>query len=131
MQQAIRFLLGGLVLAIGAGAISASAASMSTPASSAGTHNAPITADDLKPADCAGITLTHVLAGSGTITGVGSRSELITGSPAVDTIDGGLGDDCILGGGSDDGITGGGGTDVCIGGGDAGDTFATCETVVP
>ena len=131
MQQAIRFLLGGLVLAIGAAVIGASASSQSTPSSSAGTYTAPITADNLKPAACAGITLTHVVAGSGTITKVGSRSELITGSAAVDTIDGSLGDDCILGGASDDSITGGGGTDVCIGGGDAGDTFATCETEVP
>ena len=131
MQQAIRFLLGGLVLAIGAGAISASAASLSTPPSSAGTYNAPITVNDLKPADCSGITLTDILTGSGVIVGIGNRDELILGSPGVDTIDGSLGDDCILGGGSDDDITGGVGTDVCIGGGDPDDTFATCETVVP
>ncbi|MDA1062258.1 MAG: hypothetical protein O2895_05060 [Chloroflexi bacterium] len=132
MQQTIRFLLGGLILAISAGAINASAASSGgTPASSAGTVNAPITVNDLKPASCASITLTDIQAGSGVITGVGSRSELILGSPGVDTIDGSLGDDCILGGGGDDDITGGVGTDVCIGGGNAGDVFTSCETEVP
>jgi Ca2+-binding RTX toxin-like protein len=131
MQLIVRLLFGALILAIGGGAISATAASMSTPASSAGTYNAPITPDDLKPSDCAGITVTDIVTGSGTIAGTGVRNELILGSPGVDTIDGVQGDDCIHAGGSDDDITGGQGTDVCIGGGNPGDTFATCETVVP
>ena len=132
MQQAIRFLLGGLVLAIGAGTISASAASSSSaPPTSAGTDSTVITVNDIKPAACAGITLTDIQTGSGVIIGVGNRNELVLGSPGVDTIDGKLGDDCILGGGGDDDITGAQGTDVCIGGGQAGDVFATCETEVP
>ncbi len=126
-----RLMAGALMLAIGGSVITASAASVTTPGSSAGTFNAPITADDLKPPECAGITLTHVQAGSGVIIGIGIRNELITGSAGVDTINGMQGDDCILGGGSDDDITGGQQTDVCNGGGDAGDTFTTCETVIP
>jgi Ca2+-binding RTX toxin-like protein len=131
MPLLVRAALGALLLAVGGAALTASAVSNSTSDSSAGTFNAAITPNDLKPADCAGITVTHLQTGSGVIIGIGQRSELIVGSGAADTIDGKLGNDCIVAGGSDDDITGAQGTDVCLGGGDAGDVFATCETVVP
>ena len=131
MSTLLKVLAGLLVVAAGANSIPASTASVSTPTSGLDTYSQLTTADDIKPASCAGILLTSVISGSGTITGVGSTSELITGSSGVDTIDGNLGDDCILGGAGDDDITGNAGTDICIGGGDAGDVFATCETTIP
>lgn len=86
----------------------------------------PIATNDLKPAECAGISLTGRVSGSGTVTG-GAASELITGSAAVDVINGAGGNDCILGGDGADAIDGGLlGTDVCIGGAGL-DTFTNCE----
>ena len=131
MSLILRLFVGFLIVGAGANSIAASAASVATPNSGMDSYTQAITANDIKPASCAGITLTHVVSGAGTITGVASNNELITGSAGVDTIDGNLGDDCILGGSGDDDITGNGGTDVCIGGGDAGDVFATCETTIP
>jgi Ca2+-binding RTX toxin-like protein len=88
----------------------------------------PIGANDLKPPECAGLTLTAIVTGSGTITGT-SANELIVGSAGVDNINGGFGNDCILGGGGNDAINGGSGTDVCLGGPGT-DTFSNCETQV-
>ena len=129
----VRAALAVLFLAAGGGGLIASANTNATPGSSAGTYNQLITADDLKPPECAGITLTDVLGGGGVIIGIGIRNELITGSAGVDDLRGMLGDDCILGGAGDDSIDGGKppGSDVCIGGGDAGDTFTGCETIIP
>jgi Ca2+-binding RTX toxin-like protein len=87
-----------------------------------------ITADALKPTDCAAITLNNMVTGSGAISGTG-QDDLILGSPGVDTIAAHPGNDCILGGGGDDSIDGDAGTDVCIGGPGT-DTFAQCETTV-
>ena len=130
MDSVLRLVIGFLIVAAGANSLAASAASTSTPPSQLGAYSQAITANEIKPAACAGIVLTSIVAGAGTITGA-SDSELITGSAGADTIDGGLGDDCILGGSGDDDITGNDGTDVCIGGGDAGDVFATCESTFP
>lgn len=85
-----------------------------------------IGANDLKPVECASITVTAKISGSGTITGT-AASELITGSAGADNISGGQGNDCILGGAGNDTLNGGPGTDVCIGGGGT-DTFSGCET---
>lgn len=86
-------------------------------------------ANDLKPPECDGITLTTIVTGTLIINGT-DANELILGSPAIDIIDGGGGDDCILGGALDDTLIGGLGTDVCIGG-DGNDTFdPTCETQI-
>src|SRR5687767_13714902 len=60
-----------------------------------------ITPNDLKPAECAGLTLTAKLTGGGSITGTGA-AELIVGGPAAQTINGGGAADCILGGGGND-----------------------------
>lgn len=90
--------------------------------------------NDVKPAACAGITLTATVIGSGIVTGTGAN-ELILGGSGGDTITGLGGTDCIVGGGGNDIIDGGLGTDVCIGGPGT-DTFvtvilvATCETAI-
>ena len=85
----------------------------------------PITANTLKPAACASITLTTVVAGT---TGT-SGADLLLGSAAAESMSGLGGNDCILGGGGNDTINGGAGTDVCIGGPGT-DTFVSCETQI-
>jgi Ca2+-binding RTX toxin-like protein len=68
--------------------------------------------NELKPADCNGITLTNiVVAGNGT-----AGADLILGTAAGETIQTGNGNDCALGGGGNDTFIDVGGTDVCIGG---------------
>ena len=84
--------------------------------------------NDLKPTECAALSLTAKLSGSGTITGT-SANELITGSAIIDSISGGAGNDCLLGGAGNDVLNGGSGTDVCIGGAGT-DTFSNCETQI-
>ena len=85
-------------------------------------------ANDLKPTQCASVTLTAVVSGSGTVNGT-AANELITGATGADSINGGGGNDCVLGGDGDDDINGGGGTDICIGGGGT-DAFHNCETEI-
>lgn len=112
-----------------------------------------ITANALKPPECAALNLTSVIVGSGTING-GGGSSLILGSAGADSISGQGGSDCILGGGGNDylsggkgaevliggpgadTLSGGGGTDVCYGynattSGGGIDTFTGCETRYP
>jgi Ca2+-binding RTX toxin-like protein len=64
-----------------------------------------VSANDLKPSECASIDLSAKVEGSGTINGTGA-SELILGSSGPDTINGGGGDDCIVAGGGNDDLTG-------------------------
>lgn len=97
--------------------------------SRAGQHEATAAVNDVKPADCASLTLSSLYAGAGTLTG-GATSDLILGGATDQTISGGDGDDCILGGGGNDQINGGAGTDVCIGGPGTDSFGADCETQV-
>ncbi len=92
----------------------------------------PITANQLKPPECASLDLTSyiVITGAGAIHGT-DGNDLILGSAGMDMIHAGAGDDCIVGGGGGDQIFGDAGNDVCIGGGDNKDKFHDCETVVP
>ena len=101
-------------------------ASNVVPASRAGDDSRQATADDLKPIDCAALSLVNKVTGGGTFDGT-SQADLMTGSVGSDTMDGRQGDDCILGGGGADSLRGGPGFDVCIGGPEV-DTFhPTCE----
>jgi Ca2+-binding RTX toxin-like protein len=86
----------------------------------------PVTAEALKPAACAGITLTTIVSAT---TGT-AGSDLIIGTSGTDVITGGNGDDCIVGGGGADSIDGGNGTDVCIGGPGIDVFVVTCETQI-
>lgn len=88
----------------------------------------PITADDLKPPECAGLPLTEIVTGSGRITGT-PGNDLLLGSAGPDEIDGRPGDDCLLGGAGNDTLDGGPGTDVCLGGSGA-NVFRRCETTI-
>lgn len=73
-----------------------------------------ITANALKPPECASLNLTRI-----TVIGFQSpnnQNELILGTPGDDNINGSGGADCIVGGGGDDSLRGGAGTDVLLGG---------------
>lgn len=105
--------------------VTAIAATSTVPSTRLDHYSAAVGLNDISPSSCAGISLTNLIAGSGTITGTGGN-DLILASSAADTIDGLGGDDCIVGGGGDDFITGNDGADICIGGPDN-DAFATCE----
>lgn len=127
-------------------AFSTMAASNSIPKTGISQHVRAITANDLKPPECAGITVTNKVSGTGSFSGT-DANDLIIGSAAADlivdingndcilggggddTLEGGLGDDVILGGPGNDAIDGGLGTDICYGGPGL-DTFAACETSI-
>jgi Ca2+-binding RTX toxin-like protein len=85
-----------------------------------------VTANELKPPECAAIDLGDIRPPQG---GGGAGGTALTlGTPGNDRIVAGGHDDCILGGAGDDSINGGGGFDVCIGGPGV-DTFRNCEVV--
>ncbi len=105
----------GLLALILVSIVSAVAAANSLPETGIGAAQRTITANDLKPAECANVNVTAVYNANGTFAGF-ATNDLIFGSAGIDTIQGGGGDDCIVGGGGDDAIFGDAGTDVCIGG---------------
>lgn len=114
----------GLLFLIGV----ASTATNVIEASRAGQQNRPITANDLKPPECAALDLQEIrVAGGG---GGAGHAGLVLGRSGDDRLIGGGGPDCILGGAGDDSINAGGGDDICIGGPGV-DTFKNCETVYP
>ena len=122
-----------LVVVLSGSLITALTATSSVPGTRADHNLLSIGPNDLKPADCAGITVTTLLTGSGTFSGTGD-SDLVLGGSGADTITAGGGNDCILGGGGNDSIRGESGTDVCIGGPGI-DTFGIlgsggCETEI-
>ena len=126
LLRPLNFLIFGLGVLIFLSVGMVAATANTVPATRVDYNVSAITINDLKPAACAGLSLTNLIIGSGTLTGT-SGNDLILGSSGVDVIDGLGGNDCILGGGGDDLITGGDGNDVCQGG-PGNDSFSTCET---
>jgi len=104
-----------LALALLASAFSSLAAGNLVARSGAGEARLAITANALKPPECASLSLANVVVGSGSISG-GGGSSLILGSAGADSISGQGGNDCILGGGGNDILRGGRGAEVLIGG---------------
>ena len=98
--------------------VSAYAAANSVPRSKVVDYRTPITANTLKPAECAGISLTNVITGQGDINGT-NGNDLLLGSSSADSIRGNNGNDCIVGGAGEDDLRGQGGNDVLLGGGDS------------
>lgn len=94
---------------------SALAAANSVPLSGVDNLVFPITANALKPPECAALNLANVVAGSGSLNG-GAGNSLILGGSGADSIRAQNGDDCVLGGGGDDDVSGQGGRDVLLGG---------------
>src|SRR4030095_16135794 len=104
--------------------VTAVAPTNTIPSTRLGDDTIPINLNGLKPSACAGIPVTNLITGAGTITGT-SGNDLILASPSIDIIDGLDGNDCILGGGGADLITGNIGNDICMGGPET-DVFTTC-----
>lgn len=100
-----------LVVPLGAGALTASTG---IPPTALGTQAVAVTADQLTPPECAGMTLTSVVVGTAAVGTPGS--DLVLGTSGADQLAGGDGDDCLVGGEGDDILDGDLGTDVCIGG---------------
>ncbi len=151
LHKLISWSLASLLGLILMGIVSAFAAANSVPISRATDQFFAITANALKPPECAHLNLTHIVVIGAGQTPQGNRDELILGTPGNDVINGGPGDDCILGGGGNDTLSGGVGNDVllggpgndsldggqgrgnniCYGGGQPGDTFDRCDFVFP
>jgi len=85
-----------------------------------------ITAEQLKPAACAGLTLGTIITDGddgttdGTINGT-TGNDLLLGTDGPNTLNGGGGIDCFVAGSGVDTCNGGAGTDV----------FIDCETETP
>lgn len=117
-------------------------ASNTVPASNLGEDVQPITANDLKPLECAGLNLTAVVAagtaGNDLVVGTGAGdtvsgrqgADCILAGAGADTLRGDQGNDVLLGQAGNDRLFGGGGINVCYGGAGT-DTFKKCETQIP
>lgn len=121
-----RLLIPGLFLLFLLGLYEASAATNTVSRSSLDDVTLSVTAEDLKPAECAAQHVSNIIVGSGVISGTGS-SNLILGGPGADTISGAGGNDCIVGGGGIDTLIGDAGNDTCVGGPGTDILDLTCE----
>jgi Ca2+-binding RTX toxin-like protein len=123
-----RIALLGLPVLLVAGVLGAVAAANEVPETGVGQVEIAITANDLKPSECANLDLKEVVIWRNGM-GRDRDASLILGTPDADDISGGKGADCILGGAGDDAIDGNQGADVCIGGPGT-DTFRSCKVVI-
>jgi Ca2+-binding RTX toxin-like protein len=103
--------------------------SSAVPPTKLGTSVRATGANQVKPAQCAALTLTTVVNAAGTYTAPNGVNGLLLGSGAGDWITGRSGSECLVGGGGNDILNGGSGTDVCIGG-PGNDVFLGCETQI-
>lgn len=130
MQKFQRLAFIGLLALILVSMLTVLAASNTVPATHLDSQSFAITVEDLKPPECAGITLVAIVACPGGNCDGTDANELILGSAADDDIKAGKGNDCILGGGGSDTLRGDQDTDVCVGG-PGGDSFhPSCETQI-
>ncbi len=145
-SRVIKFALAAAVGLLMVSVLTAIAASNTVPVTLLSDTSRAITANNLKPPQCAGITVTNLIVGTGATVNGTSANDLILGNGSGQTINGRQGDDCIVGGGGndtlngnqgndvilggpgDDAINGGQGTDVCYGGPGT-NTFQNCETI--
>ena len=115
-----------LLLTAAVVSLSALTAANTVPASRADAVAKPVTANDLKPPECAALTLVEIRVGGGS----GGGNSLVLGTAGNDNLVGASGDDCLVGGAGNDRLTGNAGNDVCVGGTGT-DTFhASCETQI-
>jgi Ca2+-binding RTX toxin-like protein len=126
-----RVILVALSVLIVISLVSAYAANNTVPVTRLTDQTTTVTANMLKPADCARITVTTIVycSTAGGVCDGTSASELIIGSPFTDKIQGKGGADCIVGGDGDDDIQGNQASDICIGG-PGNDVFRKCETAI-
>ena len=102
-----------LIALIAVSTASAFAAANSVPATRLDDDTLSVSANAIKPAECAGLNLTNIVVttnGSGT-----AGNDLILGSAGNDSIRGDDGDDCIVGGGGDDTLQAQKGNDIVLG----------------
>jgi Ca2+-binding RTX toxin-like protein len=114
------------------GIFGAFTASVNVPASAVAQATHALTINEIAPSQCAGITLTNIVIGSGTVNGT-AANDLIIGSSGSDTLKGNGGADCMVGGshgGTRDTFQGGPANDVCIGDGTRTDSYTSCKTIV-
>jgi hypothetical protein len=85
------------------------------PVSYAVQNTRAIGAADLKPSDCAALTLSSIVKGTGSISSVGNgNGELVLASAANDTITVKGGNECVVGGAGTDSVNVLNGTAVCV-----------------
>lgn len=90
-----------------------------------GAARAALTANQLKPPECAALDLAQIRIGG---RGGGAQNTLVLGTAGNDRLTGGNGNDCLVGGAGNDFLRGRRGTDVCLGG-PGFDVFTlSCET---
>lgn len=121
----LRHLVVGLVALLVMFSMTAIAATNTVPPTRMDSPTISFNINHVKPSVCAGIAVTNLISGAGTIIGT-EGNDLILGSAGADEIYGMGGHDCIVGGGGDDLLDGGDGNDVCVGGAGS-DTFTDCE----
>jgi hypothetical protein len=128
-----RWLVFALVILVLVGVLSAAAAANTVPTTHLTDQTNAINVNDLKPPECAALTLNNLVicptgSGSSCSGGNGNNGDLILGGPNGNNISGKNGADCIVGGSGTNTIDGGPGGDICIG--NASDSFSRCETVI-
>jgi Ca2+-binding RTX toxin-like protein len=96
--------------------------------SRAGARVRPVTANELKPPECASLDLEEIRVADGG--GGAGHAGLVLGTNGNDRIIGGGGPDCIVAGAGNDDINAGGGFDICLGGPGT-DTLKNCEVQYP
>jgi Ca2+-binding RTX toxin-like protein len=112
-----------VLLALALVTLASFATANTVPASRVGSYGAPISANALKPPECAALNLVEIRVGGGG----GGGNSLVLGTAGNDNLVGAGGDDCLVGGAGNDRLTGNAGNDVCLGGPGT-DTFhASCE----
>lgn len=119
-------IVAGMLFMIVAGGISAFATANEIGKSSISDSNRSASANQFKPSQCSGLSLTNIVSGNGVVSGT-SQNDLILGGPGIDIISGGGGNDCIVGGGGADTLIGGSGSDICVGGSGVDVLDLTCE----
>ena len=112
LSRLARLSVPALLILILASAAFALTATNTVAPSSAGTSIHTITANTIKPAECASLDLSSIILDGGGTNG----NDLILGTDASDFIHGGNRDDCIVAGDGDDLVFGGGGDDIILGG---------------
>lgn len=127
-RNVFRLTLASLLILVFASSIFAFAGANSVPVTRLTNQAFAITANALKPPECAALNLAAIYIGAAA-KGTGAN-DLLLGTAGADNLGGGGGSDCVVGGGGDDTLNGGKGNgDVCIGG-PGNDTFKGCDTKI-
>ena len=124
-RKLFRLVILSLPLMILISSIFAFTASNTIPESGIDDESQSVTANQIKPSACDGLTLGTIITDGNGSTG----NDLVLGNTGANTLNGGDGNDCLVAGDGDDTLDGGLGTDVCIGGA-GNDIFSDCETQI-